>query len=352
VTAVSAIAPEALKAHARQVGFDACGIARADRFPRLAALSSWIDRGCAGEMRYLAESLDERLDPRAFLPTARSVISLACVYNTTPAPSPVSVDAGAVVARYARGDDYHDVLRARLRALVTWMAETAGPGLEALTCVDDGPIQERVFAEQAGIGWIGKNTCVISPTLGSWMFLAEVVTNADLPPDAPAVDQCGSCTRCLDACPTGALVRPYELDATRCLSYLTIEVREAIDAAWRPAVRHEVYGCDICQDVCPWNRRAAVSDDPAWRPRPGLDRAPILDWCRRSDADWRRLLKGSAMRRAGLRRIRRSLAYAAASLPPTIRDQALGALASQPSGADRLVADAIAWARQPPGHPS
>jgi epoxyqueuosine reductase len=340
------ISSASVKSRAREVGFDACGIARADRFPRLAALTSWIERGCAGEMRYLAESLEDRLDPRRVLPTARSVISLGCVYNAASArESGESPPGTALVARYARGEDYHDVLRARVHALVSWMADEAGPGLEALSCVDDGPVQERVFAEQAGLGWIGKNTCLISPSLGSWMFLAEILTNADLAPDAPGMDQCGTCTRCLEACPTGALVEPYTLEATRCLSYLTIEVRGAVAQPLRPAIRREVFGCDICQDVCPWNRRAATSDDPAWQARQGTVPAPILEWCRRSDEDWRAELKGSAMRRAGLRRLRRSLAYAASSLPPVDRDAALAALEAHPSGHDTLVAEAVAWAR-------
>jgi epoxyqueuosine reductase len=206
-------------------------------------------------------------------------------------------------------------------------------------------VQERVFAEQAGIGWIGKNTCVISPSLGSWLFLAEIVTNAAVEPDAPAVDQCGTCTRCLDACPTGAIVAPYVVDATRCLSYLTIETRGDVAEEWRPAISREIFGCDVCQDVCPWNRRAAVSADPAWRPREAARHGPILDWCRRSDVDWRARMKGSAMRRAGLRRIRRSLAYAAASLPGDERAVALEALASHESARDPLVGDAIDWAR-------
>jgi epoxyqueuosine reductase len=334
----------ALKARARALGFDACGIAPADRFPRLAALSSWIDRGYAGQMRYLAESLDDRLDPRRFLPTAQAVISLGAIYNTAEAERTRPASA-ARIARYARGEDYHDVLRLRVRALVTWMADTAPPGLEALSCVDDGPVQERVLAEQAGLGWIGKNTCLISPTLGSWMFLAEILTNAPLEPDRPAVDQCGTCTRCLEACPTGALVAPYTLDATRCLAYLTIELRDAVDVSLRPAVRQEIFGCDICQEVCPWNRRAATSADPAWQPRAGSEAAPVVDWCRRSDADWRRLLRGSALRRAGLRRIRRSLAYAAASLPEGEGRAALDALAAHPSGRDALVVEAVSWAR-------
>ncbi len=303
-----------VKAAAREAGFDLCGVARAERHPRLARLADWIAAGRAGDMRYLAESLDERLDPARVLPTARSVVSVACVYNTDRPYSTEITDADRVaISRYAWGDDYHEVLRNRLRDLLRRLREAAGEGFEAFSCVDAGPVQERVFAEQAGLGWIGKNTCVINRQIGSWLFLGEVLTNAELEPDAPAVDHCGTCTRCLDACPTGAIVQPYELDATRCLSYLTIEARGEVDTSRQPAVRKEILGCDICQDVCPWNRRAAVSDDPAWQPRDGLAFPRLVDLCRLSDDAWRTLLKGSAMRRAGLRRIRRSLRYATAA---------------------------------------
>ena len=337
----------ALKQGAGDLGFDLCGVSRAERHPRLARLASWIAEGRAGQMDYLRKSLVERLDPIAFLPTAQSVISLAVVYNTAhPYSLEGTSEAGrTAIARYAWGDDYHDVLRTRVRALVDWLSRTAGPGVEALTCVDDGPVQERVFAEQAGIGWIGKNTCVINPRLGSWLFLAEVITNIEIEPDAPAVDQCGTCTRCLEACPTGAITEPYTVDATRCLSYLTIELRAGVEPALRPAVRQQVVGCDICQDVCPWNRRAAASDEAAWQPRDGLLFPRVLDLCELSDEAWRPLLKGSAMRRAGLRRIRRSLAYAAALLPPAEAARALAALSHQPSAAYPDVAEAIAWAR-------
>jgi epoxyqueuosine reductase len=311
-----------IKSAARELGFDLCGIAAAGRPPRLARLAEWIDKGYAGDMAYLSRSRDERLDPARVLPGVRSVISLGVVYNTDQ-PYSTSVDepGRAAIARYAWGDDYHAVLRARLRPFVQWLADTAGAGFEAFSCVDDGPVQERVWAEQAGLGWIGKNTCLISPALGSWLFLAEVLTNAELKADAPGVDQCGTCTRCIDACPTGAIVEPYVVDATRCLSYLTIETRGPVDESMRPAIRQQVYGCDICQDVCPWNRRAAVSDDPAWQPREGLAFPRLLDLCRLSDEAWRALLKGSAMRRAGLTRIRRSLGYAAAQLPDAGRSR-------------------------------
>jgi epoxyqueuosine reductase len=309
---VTTVTTELVKSRARELGFDLCGVAAGVRHPRLARLADWLDRGMAGDMAYLDASRDERLDPARVLPTVRSVISVACVYNVDAPYSIAAREPGRVaISRYAWGDDYHDVIGARLHALVRWLADAAGPGLEAFSCVDNGPVQERVFAEQAGLGWIGKNTCLINPRLGSWLFLGEVFTNLDLGPDAPGVDQCGTCTRCLDACPTGALVEPYVLDSRRCLSYLTIETRAPVAEPWRSAIREQVYGCDICQDVCPWNRRAAVSDDPAWQPREGLLFPRLIDLCRLSDDAWRTLLKGSAMRRAGLPRIRRSLAYAA-----------------------------------------
>jgi epoxyqueuosine reductase len=340
------VTADAIKARAKACGFDLCGIARADRHPKLAKLAEWIAQGRAGEMSYLAESLDERSDVRQTLYSARSVISVAVVYNTESAMAAESPSPGeVVVARYARGEDYHAVLRTRLRELLRWMAESAGPGLEAVTCVDDGPVQERVYAEAAGLGWIGKNTCLINPTLGSWMFLGEIITNLDLEPDLPGVDQCGTCTRCLDACPTGAIVAPYELDATRCVSYLTIEVRGAVDDDWRDGLSSRIFGCDICQDVCPWNRKAAVSDDPAWQPREDLPRLRLIDACRLTDDGWIARLKGSAMKRAGVHRLRRSMAYATSGLPMADRVEALDALQLHPSAEAPVVSDAIRWAR-------
>jgi epoxyqueuosine reductase len=335
-----------IKAKAAEIGFDLCGIARAERYPRLERLAEWVDRGFAGDMTYLPASVHERLDPATVLPNVRSVICVALVYNTDqPYSHTVASADRAAIARYAWGDDYHDVFRSRLRPFVRWLAEAAGAGFEAFSCVDAGPVQERVFAEQAGLGWIGKNTCLINPSLGSWICLGEVLTNADLEPDAPGVDHCGTCTRCLDACPTGAFVEPYQLDATRCLSYLTIESRGSVEPGMRESIGSHVFGCDICQDVCPWNRRAATSADAAWQPRDGLAYPRLLELCRLSDDAWRALLRGSAMRRAGLRRIRRSLAYAAVHLSPADLEQALETLSSHRSAADTDVAEAIAWAR-------
>jgi epoxyqueuosine reductase len=304
-----------VKRHAAAAGFDLCGIAVAHKHPKLARLKEWIALGYAGEMSYLAESLDERLDPSIALPTAKSIISVAVVYNTAqPYSTNVADPSRVAVARYAWGDDYHLVMRSRLRALLAALAVEAGDGFEGVSCVDFEATQERVWAEAAGLGWIGRNTCVINPKLGSWFFLGEIITNAELEPDAPIGDLCGTCTRCVDACPTDAIkmtadLEPYTVDATKCLSYLTIETRGEIDPALQPAVHTQLFGCDICQDVCPWNRKAAVSDDPAWQPREGLAFPPLETLLRMSDAEWSALIKDSAMKRAGLTRLSRTLRY-------------------------------------------
>lgn len=340
------VTPSDIKAKAAEVGFDLCGIARADEHPKLARLAEWVAQGRAGEMSYLADSLEERANVRHTLRSARSVISVAVVYNTDTPDSQGTLTPGEVaVARYARGDDYHLVVRERLRSMLRWLADESGPGLEAITCVDDGPIQERVYAEAAGLGWIGKNTCVINAGLGSWLLLGEIVTNLDLVPDTPPVDQCGTCTRCLDACPTGAIVAPYDLDATRCIAYLTIEVRGAVASEWRDRLGHHIFGCDICQDVCPWNRKAAPSADPAWAPRAGMAGLRLIDACELSDEAWIARLKGSALKRAGLHRLRRSMAYAAGGLPATERPLAIDALQRHPSASSPVVSEAIDWAR-------
>jgi epoxyqueuosine reductase len=206
-------------------------------------------------------------------------------------------------------------------------------------------VQERVYAQYAGIGWIGKNTCLISPRVGSWIFLSEIICNLDLPPDSPAPDQCGRCTRCLEACPTGALVEPGVLDSNRCLSYLTIENKAEIPMGYREAIGEHAYGCDICQEVCPWNlsHKTARSADPAWLPRPGLDAARLLDLWRKSDDELRVLLKGSAMKRAGVRRLRRNLAVAIGNSGDVSAAEAL-AVAEQPTCGDPLVEEHVAWA--------
>jgi epoxyqueuosine reductase len=300
-----------LKAHAASLGFDLCGIAPADDIPELAFIDEWLARGYAGNMAWLVRTAEKRKNLQLVVPGARSVIVLGTVYNTDrPYSTEVADPGAAVISRYAWGDDYHDLLKARLRRLHDWMYEVEPPPFEARYYADTGPVQERVFAQYAGLGWIGKHACVINERLGSWFFLSVIVTTLALEPDARGVDHCGTCTLCIEACPTQAIVEPRRVDATRCVSYLTIEERGDIPAGLQAGLGNRVYGCDVCQDVCPFNHAPAVSRDPAWQPRPGLDGVPAAQLWRTSDTALRRLMKGSAMRHAKLSMVRRNLALA------------------------------------------
>ncbi len=302
---------ESIKAKALELGFDLCGIASPGSFAELSCFEDWLRKGYAGEMAYLARSADKRADVRRVVPDARSIIVTGTIYNTGRPYSTECADReAALIARYAWGDDYHDVLKARLDALVEWMREASPEPFDARAYVDTGPVQERVYAQYAGLGWIGKNTCLINAELGSWLFLSEVICTLPLEADQPVLDQCGSCTLCLEACPTGAIVEPHVLDATRCLSYLTIELRGSIPDEHRAALGNRIYGCDVCQDVCPYNQTAPRSSDPAWQPRPALDLPKLVELWQTPDAQLRQTIKGSAMTRAKLTGLRRNLAVA------------------------------------------
>jgi epoxyqueuosine reductase len=297
---------EAIKSRAREIGFDLCGIAPAGDHPELKFFREWLDRGFAGDMAYLERSADRRADVRHVLPTAQTVIVTGTIYNTNRPYSTECADPDrAHIARYAWGEDYHDVIGERMERLLTWMREQSDAPFEARAYVDTGPVQERVYAQHAGIGWIGKNTCVINPDAGSWIFLAEIICSLPLDCDRPAFDQCGTCTLCIEACPTQAIVGPGVLDSTRCISYLTIELKSDIPEALAAAVGNHVYGCDICQEVCPWNQRAPVSGDPAWQPRHAWDGVTVSELSSRSDDDLRAAMRGSAMRRTKVARLRR-----------------------------------------------
>jgi len=303
-----------IKRRARELGFDACGIAPAAAHPELRFFREWLDRGYAGEMAYLNRSADRRADVRHVLPTAQTVIVTATNYNTDRPYSTECADPSrAQIARYAWGDDYHDVIGARLDALLAWMREQSSEPFDARAYVDTGPVQERVYAQHAGIGWIGKNTCVINPDIGSWIFLGEILCSLPLQVDAPSLDQCGTCRLCLEACPTQAIVAPGVLDSTRCISYLTIEKRGEIPSSLHDAIGSHVYGCDICQEVCPWNAVAPHSGDPAWQPRRAWDRVDLSTLSRRTDDELAEALDGSAMRRTKAQGLRRNVAIASAN---------------------------------------
>jgi epoxyqueuosine reductase len=308
---MKALTSPEIKHQAYALGFDLCGVAPAGDLPELAFFETWLARGHAGEMAYLHRSAEQRADVRRVLPSARSVIVTGTVYNTDAPYSTESADVDrAQIARYAWGDDYHDVLAARLDALVAWMREQSPQPFEARAYVDTGPVQERVYARHAGIGWIGKNSCVINADVGSWIFLAEVICSLPLEVDEPALDRCGDCTLCIDACPTHALVGPGVLDSTRCISYLTIEQRGPIDGDFAEAVGAHIYGCDVCQEVCPWNQAPPRSSDPAWAARPIWKDASISALAAIDDASLRQGMRGSAMRRTKIAGLRRNLEVA------------------------------------------
>ena len=300
-------------------------------------------------MSYLGRSARKRRDLRVLDPHARSVIVTATVYNTD---RPYSIDRRdplrAVVARYAWGDDYHVIVRQRLDALLDWMRQAAPEPFESRLYVDTGPIQERVFAQYAGIGWIGKNSCLIDHELGSWLFLGCLISSLPLEPDTAGFDQCGECSACLTACPTGAIVAPRELDATRCISYLTIEQGREIPETLRPAMRNMIYGCDICQDVCPWNRRAHASAAPEWEPRDDLDYADLLVLWRKSDDELQALLEGSPMERTGVVKLRRNLAVALGNALGWLSADAIDGDddPARPTIRTPIVASHVVWARQ------
>ena len=301
------ITAAAIKERARELGFDLCGIARAESYPELSFLPDWLERGYAATMTWMHRSADKRADVRHVVPNARSVIVTATLYNTARPYSDGLAPDVARISRYAWGDDYHDVLKARLDALLGWMRSESSDRFDALTYVDTGPVQERVYAQYAGLGWIGKNTCLINPELGSWLFLGEIITTLDVEADTQGLEQCGSCTRCLDACPTDALVEPGVLDSGRCLSYLTIEHRGGVPPEYHASIGTQVYGCDICQEVCPYNQPAPISGDSSWQPRAGLDLPRLVDLARRSDDELRALIKGTPMTRAKVAGLRRNL---------------------------------------------
>src|SRR3954468_9401420 len=300
-----------IKAKAAQLGFDLCGIAPAADHAELKFYREWLEAGYAGEMAYLHRTAHRRADVRHVVPSAQTVIVTGTLYNTDRPYSTECADPHrAQIARYAWGDDYHDVIGRRLEALLAWMRERSPEPFEAREYVDTGPVQERVYAQHAGIGWIGKNTCVINPEIGSWVFLGAIICSLPLVVDAPSTDQCGTCTLCLEACPTQAIVAPGVLDSTRCVSYLTIELKGDIPAEHQSGIGSHVYGCDICQEVCPWNATAPRSPDAAWQPRGAWDHVDLLTLAERTDDELTAALRGSPMKRTKAQGLRRNVSVA------------------------------------------
>jgi len=363
-----------IKQHALQIGFDLVGIAPASASKDLEFLPRWLQKGYAGELHYLADP--RRQDPRRVLPTVQSVICAGLIYNTRlpystgSAGDAVSSETGrtaparAWISRYAWGKDYHQVLRDKLEQLRTFINRCAAEA-ETRVYVDTGPVTERAFARLSGIGWMGKNTCVINEQKGSWFFLGVILTDLRLELDLPAPDRCGSCTRCLEACPTGALAEPYMMDASRCISYFNIELKGTIPEEFRTRMGTNVFGCDICQDVCPWNggdstaqRRVATTDRPEFQPlsvtenRPAdagetthfsLYHPPLAALAAMTEEDFKRAFAHSPIKRAKYRGWLRNLCVAMGNS----RDRSflpwLEAAANHP---DAVVREHASWARR------
>jgi epoxyqueuosine reductase len=328
-----------LVARAREEGFARIGVCRPDAVPEAAArLRAFLAEGWHGQMGWMAEREAWRGNPSALWPEARSVVMLAEAY--TPEADPLGGlaerDRG-VVSVYAQGKDYHDLVKRRLKRLGRWMVEAGGGEIKVF--VDTAPVMEKPLAQAAGLGWQGKHTNLLGRDLGNWVFLGAIFTTLDLEPDAPEVSHCGSCTACLDICPTRAFPAPYRLDARRCISYLTIEHRGPVDPALRPLMGNRIYGCDDCLAVCPWNKFAVAAREIGYRPRVGLP--ALADLALLDDAGFRARFVGSPIKRIGRDRFVRNVLYAIGNSA----EPALGGVARGLTGdPDPAVADAAAWA--------
>ncbi|MFN7399841.1 MAG: tRNA epoxyqueuosine(34) reductase QueG [Sandaracinobacter sp.] len=334
---------DALEAEARRLGFVSVGIAPADAAPETAQrLHAWLAEGCHGQMLWMESRADQRATPAGLWPEVRSVIALGLPY--TPALDParnLPHPELATISVYALGRDYHDVVKSRLKALARWLVDRSGEQVKVF--VDTAPVMEKPLAQAAGLGWQGKHTNLLSRKAGNWLFLGAIYTTADLAPlrEPGTTASCGSCDRCIAACPTGAIVAPYKVDARRCISYLTIEHKGPIPPEFRALLGNRIYGCDDCLAACPWNSHARYPTDPAFHPRAELSAPRLADLLALDDATFRQIFSGSPIKRIGRDRFVRNCLYAAgnsglAALLPPIR-----ALLADP---DPAVAEAARWA--------
>lgn len=336
---------ERIRTRAAELGFEACRFTTAAPPDHAGHFLQWLDAGHHGEMAWLARQAARRTDPQLVLPGARSVICLAASYHAavdrSDVPGPPRPGTRGVVARYARFADYHDVLAGPLQALSEFVNQLGDPGTRSLWYVDTGPVLERDLAQRAGLGFIGKHTNLISRGLGNWFFLAEILTTLELEPDPPEPNRCGTCTRCLTACPTGAIRAPFVLDARRCISYLTIELKGPIPPELRPAIGRRVFGCDDCLEVCPWNRFARTGRLMRAHARADLAVPDLLGLLALDEAAFKARFAGTPLRRAKRRGLLRNVCVALGNAGDP---QALPALARAAADPDPLIAEHARWA--------
>jgi epoxyqueuosine reductase len=333
---------------ARELRFDSCRVAACSPPAHTGEFGDWLSAGAHGEMEYMARGEGKRRDPQKILPGAKSIIVLALNYfqgvearvspaNRNAAGTAATTSTGRI-ARYAWGNDYHDVIAAKLDKIDNFLRELGG---QQKCYVDTGPILERDHAARAGIGWHGKSTMLIDEKLGTWFFLAEILTTLELPPDEPARDRCGTCERCINACPTGAITAPHKLDARRCISYLTIELKSSIPLELRPLIGDRIFGCDDCLDACPWNRFAQVSHETAFAARRSTTGFALRDYLNLTDAEFRDLFRDSPIKRIKRRGFLRNVCVALGNVG-TKED--LPALEVAAADHEPLIAEHAAWA--------
>ncbi len=295
-----------IKAEAKRLGFDFCGISKAgfleEEAPRLEA---WLNKGMQGQMHYMSNHFDKRLDPRLLVDGAKSVISL--LLNYYPAEKQEDPEAPKI-SKYAYGMDYHFVIKEKLKALYDYIGEEIGE-VNGRVFVDSAPVMDKVWAKKSGLGWVGKNSNLINPGNGSFYFIAELILDLELEHDGPIKDYCGTCTRCIDACPTEAISEPYVVDGSKCISYFTIELKENIPAEMKGKFDSWVFGCDICQDVCPWNRFSKPHSEPLLNPAPGLLGMTKSNWEEMTADVFRKTFRDSAVKRTGMKGLKRNIDF-------------------------------------------
>lgn len=331
---------EAIRHRARELGFDACRVTTAAPPASAPRFRAWLAQGCHGEMAWLERNADRRIDPQRVLPGARSILCLAAGYGGPPPAEPLAAGHG-LIARYARHQDYHEVLAGPLAELAAFLDELGGAGTRSLWYTDTGPLLERDLAERAGIGFVGKHTNLISRQFGNWVLLAEIITTLELPPDPPERNRCGSCVRCLKACPTQAIPAPFQLDARRCISYLTIELKGPIPLELRPAIGTRIFGCDDCLAACPWNRFAAAGNLMRRHCRTHLTAADLLELLALDDAGFKRRFAGTPLLRCKRRGLLRNVCVALGNVGGP---SALAALERAARDPEPLISEHARWA--------
>lgn len=330
----------AIKQRARDLGFDDCRVTTAEAPASARHFARWVAEGRDGEMAYLSRSAEKRGNPQKILAGAKSIVTLAISYTLEGGQKEHHPDEG-IIARYAQFADYHDVLKDKLKSLSIYLDELGGPESKSLWYMDTGPLLERDFAQRAGIGFVGKHTNVISRRLGNWIFLAEIITTLELEPDEPEHNRCGSCSRCISACPTQAITAPFQLDARRCISYLTIELKGSIPAELRPLIGNRIYGCDDCLAACPWNRFAVEGTLMKPHARTDLTDIEMLDFLAMDDASFKQKFAGTPMLRTKRRGFLRNVCVA---LGNTGDETALPALEKASADPEPLIAEHAHWA--------